>query len=99
DGAITKYLAAGGDASNVSLLMSQATLAAALRELGRHAESMELLEGTVVPGLERSLGPGHPDVLQAKINLAVVCADVGDFGRAIDMQRQVVEAADEVLGQ
>lgn len=76
--------------------MAHVALAAAQRDAGRHHEALQLLQD-VVPRLEARLGEEHPEVIQAKMSLAVLHADMGELDIAIAVQREVLSAAQETF--
>ena len=77
---------------------AQGELAHILRHRGRRdAEVMKMAE-TAAEGLERTLGPDHPDTLDALDNLALAYQDAGKLPEAIALLERVRDARIAKLG-
>ena len=78
-------------------LTSRNNLAMACRAVGRTAEAIPLLEGTVAD-CERVLGPDHPYTLGFRNNLAMVYEAAGRTAEAIPLYERALADHERVLG-
>ena len=78
-------------------LTSRSYLAAALREAGRNAEAIPLLEHAR-SDCERILGPDHPDTLASRGSLAAAYREAGRTAEAIALLERVLADDERILG-
>lgn len=85
-----------GEDDNISIT-ARHNYAAALRDLGDYAASVEQLRG-IVERRERLFGPDHPQTLFAKNNLAASLVRLGDSASAEPILRATYEGRSRTLG-
>jgi serine/threonine protein kinase len=86
------------DPRSAEAYFAQSNLSHILRHRGRlDAEVVQMAE-TAVKGLERTLGPDHPDTITALHHLAGVYQDVGKLPESIDLFERVRDAESARLG-
>ena len=78
-------------------LEAQRKLANALRNLGRHAEALDVYRA-VLAAQQQALGPSHPDTLRTQGNFATSLSDLGRHAEALDVKRAVLAAQQQALG-
>jgi tetratricopeptide (TPR) repeat protein/tRNA A-37 threonylcarbamoyl transferase component Bud32 len=85
-----------GEDDNISIT-ARHNYAAALRDLGEYAASVEQLR-PIVERRERLFGPDHPQTLFAKNNLAASLVRIGDADGAESILRETYAARARTLG-